>query len=165
MSENIKLTINEINEIESPFEKGCMYWYQKNITDIPEIVIILEKYNDNNNYYYTIQIKKDKTEKQTIGKYLFNFKSPPKYSLLPGENYDRIKSIMRFSNIQGQILAQKCDDRKEWRFEDIMPKNEEERKRLNCFYNKGYNKGHYDAICNQFRDTQDPKDPFNTFLK
>ncbi len=143
MSENIKITISEVennsplSKVESviPLVKGGSYWYQKNKTDIPEYVKIIEIHKDGNDYYYTIQMR-NKSEKQTIGQYLFNWRKPPLYSPLPDENRDRLTKIYDYGFIQGQFSTNKEDTRREWRFEDIVPKNEEDRKRLNCVYNQ-----------------------------
>lgn len=136
MSENIKFTISDL--IDVSLEKGRQYWYLKNKTDFPEYVKILEIHKDGNDYYYTIQMR-DKSEKQTIGKYLFNWKNPPKYSLLPDENRERIYRAYEFGFIWGTLQQKKItnkDDTREWHFEDIIPNNEEDRKRLNCVYNQ-----------------------------
>ena len=150
MSQNINMTITEVKipspranvEPVIPLDKGGNYWYQKNKTDFPEYVKVIEIHKDGNDYYYTIQIDQiDKVlEKQTIGQYLFNLKNPPLFSRLPDENYERTKSAYNYGFIKGRLLqAQKVtnkEDTREWRFEDIVPKNEEDRKRLNCVYNQ-----------------------------
>ena len=72
-NDNIKINISEVesevpqvkDEPEVPLDKGGNYWYQKNKTDVPEYVKILEIHKDGNNYYYTIQMR-NKSEKQTI---------------------------------------------------------------------------------------------------
>jgi len=138
MSENIKFTISD--SIDVPLEKHH-YWYQKNKTDVPEYVKVIEIHKDGNDYYYTIQMR-DKSEKQTIGQYLFNWKKPPLYSLLPDDNRERLKRVYDYGIIQGQLLQHikvtNKEDTREWRFEDIIPKNEEDRKRLNCVYNHAW---------------------------
>ena len=78
---------------------------------------------------------RNKTEKQTIGQYLFNWKTPPNYSLLPDDNRDRLGRAYDYGFVQGQFSTNK-DDTREWRIEDIIPRNEEDRKRLNCVYNQ-----------------------------
>ena len=80
MSENIKFTISD--SIEVPLVKGGSYWYQKNKTDIPEYVKVIEIHKEGNEYYYTI-LMRNKSEKQTMGQYLFNWRKPPLNSLLP----------------------------------------------------------------------------------
>ncbi len=145
MSENVKMTISEVennsplSKVEPviPLVKGDSYWYQKNKTDIPEYVKIIEIHKDGNDYYYTIQMI-NKSEKQTIGQYLFNWRKPPLYSLLPDENRERIRRTYEYGFIQGQFSTNKEDTRREWRIEDIVPKNEEDRKRLTCVYNHAW---------------------------
>lgn len=118
-NENIKINITEIqpqttnNEYKTnilSLEKGSNYWYQKNKSDIPEYVKVIEIHRDGNDYYYTIQIDRidNVTEKQTIGQYLFNLKTPPLFSILPDENCERIKSAYNYGFRKGQLLqAQK----------------------------------------------------------
>jgi hypothetical protein len=142
MNKNIKITKSRQDDIH--LKKDEYYWYQKNNIDVPEYVKIAQIHKDDNDYYYTI-IMRNKSEKQTIGKYLFDFKNPPKYSILPGENRDRIQRIYDYGIIQGQLLVHNKTENREWRFEDIIPKNEEDRKRLNCVFNYAYNKG----MCHQ----------------
>jgi hypothetical protein len=140
MSENIKFNLSD--SIDVSLEKERHYWYQKNETDVPEYVKVIEIHKDGNNYYYTIQMI-DKSEKQTICKYLFNLENPPLYSLLPHDNRERCGRMFHYGFIKGQLLQRNLfrelnnnkDDTREWRFEDIIPKNEEDRKRLNCVYN------------------------------
>ena len=145
MSQNIKITISDITII--PFDKGGSFWYQKNKTDVPEYVKVIEIHKDGNDYYYTIQMR-DKSEKQTIGQYLFNWKKPPLYSLLPDDNRERLKRVYDYGIIQGQLLQHtkvtNKEDTQEWQFEDIVPKNEEDRKRLNCVYNRAWEKAKKD---------------------
>jgi hypothetical protein len=149
MSENITINISEIEPV-IPLDKGGSYWYQKNKTDIPEYVKILEIHKDGNDYYYTIQMR-DKLEKQTIGQYLFNWKKPPLYSLLPDDNRDRLRRIYDYGCIQSELLqhtkATNTEDAQlEWRFEDIVPKNVEDRKRLNCVYRHAWNEAKKDEL-------------------
>lgn len=143
---NIKINIFEVeskvhqvkDKPEVSLDKGGNYWYQKNKTDVPEYVEILEIHKDGNNYYYTIQMR-DKSEKQTICQYLFYWKTPPLYSLLPGENRDRLTRVYDYGVIKGQILQTQAipkENTREWRFEDIVPRDEDDRKRLNCVYNQ-----------------------------
>jgi len=171
MSENVKMTISEVentsphSKVEPviPLVKGGSYWYQKNKTDIPEYVKILEIHKDGNDYYYTIQMR-DKSEKQTIGQYLFNWKKPPLYSLLPDENRERIRKAYNYGFIQGELLQHtkttNKDDTREWRFEDIVPKNEEDRKRLNCVYNHAWNEAKRDEWKKQDKFLEQFKTPF-----
>jgi hypothetical protein len=172
MSENVKMTITEVKNASPrtnvepviPLDKGGSYWYQKNKTDIPEYVKILEIHKDGNDYYYyTIQMR-DKSEKQTIGQYLFNWKKPPLYSLLPDENRERIRRAYDYGFIQGELLhhtkAITKDDTREWRFEDIVPKNEEDRKRLNCVYNHAWNEAKRDEWKKQDKFLELFKTPF-----
>ena len=133
MSENIKFTISD--SIEVPLVKGGSYWYQKNKTDIPEYVKVIEIHKEGNEYYYTI-LMRNKSEKQTMGQYLFNWRKPPLNSLLPDENRERCRKIYDYGFIQGQFSTNTEDTQRELRFEDIVPKNEEDRKRLNCVYNQ-----------------------------
>jgi hypothetical protein len=149
MSENIKITISEVentsprSKVEPviPLVKGGYYWYQKNKTDIPEYIKIIEIHKEGNDYYYTI-LMRNKSEKQTIGQYLFNWRKPPLYSLLPGETKERCRKMYDYGFIQGQFSINTedsintADIQRELRFEDIVPKNEEDRKRLNCVYNQ-----------------------------
>jgi hypothetical protein len=127
------------DEPEVPLDKGGNYWYQKNKTDVPEYVKILEIHKDGNNYYYTIQMR-DKSEKQTIRQYLFYWKTPPLYSLLPDDNRERLQRVYDYGVIKGQILQQTKsipkESNREWRFEDIVPRDKDDRKRLNCVYNQ-----------------------------
>lgn len=100
ISENVKMTISEVEypsprakvEPITPAVKGGSYWYQKNKTDVPEYVKVIEIHKEGNDYYYTI-LMRNKTEKQTIGQYLFNWRKPPLYSPLPDENREREKNI------------------------------------------------------------------------
>jgi hypothetical protein len=145
--ENITINMSEVesavpranDEPVVPLDKGGNYWYQKNKTDVPEYVKILEIHKDGNDYYYTIKMR-NKSEKQTIDKYLFNWKTPPLYSLLPDDNRDRLARVYDYGFIKGQILQQTAtipkENSSELRFEDIIPRNEEDRKRLNCVYNQ-----------------------------
>jgi len=103
---------------------------------------------------------RDKSEKQTIRQYLFNLKTPPLYSLIPGENRDRLNKVYDYGDIQGQILHQKNkEDAREWRFEDIVPRNEEDRKRLQCVYRHAWNEAKRDVWKNQ--NSSDPFIPFS----
>ena len=143
ISENVKMTISEVEDpsprakVEpiTPAVKGGSYWYQKNKTDVPEYVKVIEIHKEGNDYYYTI-LMRNKTEKQTIGQYLFNWRKPPLYSPLPDENRERGRKIYEYGFIQGQFSTNTVDTQREWRFEDIVPKNEEDRNRLNCVYNQ-----------------------------
>ena len=169
-NENITINISEVepdiprtkDELVVPLDKGS-YWYQKNKSDVPEYVKILEIHKDENDYYYTIMMR-DKSEKQTIGKYLFNWKTPPLYSLLPGENRDRLKRVYDYGDIQGQILqhtkAIPKENTREWRFEDIVPRDEDDRKRLQCVYRHAWNEAKRDVWKNQ-----NSSDPFIIFSK
>ena len=171
MSENVKITITEVKNASPrtnvepviPLDKGGSYWYQKNKTDIPEYVKILEIHKDGNDYYYTIQMR-DKSEKQTIGQYLFNWEKPPLYSLLPDDNRDRLRRIYDYGIIRGQILqqtnAKNKEDAREWRFEDIVPRNEEDRKRLQCVYNHAWNEAKRDEWKKQDKFLELFKTPF-----
>jgi hypothetical protein len=111
-SEIIKMTITEVEsdshiaKVESiiPLDKGRCYWYQKHKTDIPEYVKILEVHKEGNDYYYTIRMR-DKSERQTIGQYLFHWKKPPLYSLLPNENRERIERAFDYGSVLEQINA------------------------------------------------------------
>lgn len=100
MNENIKFTISVSSD--GSLEKGRSYWYQKNKTDIPEYINIVEVHKDDNDCYYTI-VMRDKTEKQTIGKYLFSLKKPPSYQLLPSENRDRHNRIHDYCHIRREF--------------------------------------------------------------
>ena len=172
MSENVKMTITEVKNASPrtnvepviPLVKGGSYWYQKNKTDVPEYVNVIEIHKDGNDYYYTIQMR-DKSEKQTIGQYLFNWRKPPLYSLLPDENRERIRRAYDYGFIQGQFSTNKEDTRREWRFEDIVPKNEEDRKRLTCVYNHAWGEAKrdewkkQDKILDKFEEQM--KKPYN----
>ena len=140
MSENIKIKISET--VDVPLKKYDNYWYQKNKSDVPEYVKVIEIHKEGNDYYYTI-LMRNKTEKQTIGQYLFNWKTPPKYSLLPDDNRDRLGRAYDYGFVQGQFSTNK-DDTREWRIEDIIPRNEEDRKRLSCVYRHAWNEAKKD---------------------
>lgn len=173
MSENVKMTISEVentshrNKVEPviPLVKSGSYWYQKNETDVPEYVKVIEIHKDGNDYYYTIQVR-DKSEKQTISKYLFNLEKPPLYSLLPDDNRGRLERVYNYGLIRGQLLqhtktTNKEDTRREWRFEDIVPKNEEDRKRLICVYNHAW----VESMRDQWKKQDKTLDKFEEQMK
>lgn len=107
---NIQMSISEIVE-EISIIKGSNYWYHKNKTDIPEYIKIIEIHKDDNDCYYTIMMR-DKTEKQTIKKYLFNLNQPPLFGLMPNDERERVKKIFDYGFMKG-ILSERLVN-KEW---------------------------------------------------